>query len=80
MVLIGIHIDPDLQKRNGIIKEKGLKYPVCQDNAIGKPGGAATVYHIEYIPTVFVINREGRIVALDPPNLEAAVKKALSVK
>lgn len=77
LVLIGVHIDPDMAKRDAIIKEKSLKYPVCQDVSKAGCQVSAATYHIEYIPTIFVIGRGGKIVALDPPNLDKAVKDAL---
>lgn len=77
LVLIGVHIDPDVKQRNAIIKQKGVIYPVCEDKFPNKPNGAAATYHIEYIPTIFVIDRKGKIIAAEPPNLEEAVKKAL---
>ncbi|HWA82259.1 MAG TPA: TlpA disulfide reductase family protein [Fimbriimonadaceae bacterium] len=80
LVLIGVHLDPDIKQRDAIIKEKGVTYPVCEDKSPTKPGGAATAYHIEYIPTIFVIDRKGKIVAVEPPDLEKAVKKALASK
>jgi len=78
LVLIGVHVDADVKQRDAIVKEKALTYPVCQDKLPDKAGGAGATYHIEYIPTVFVIDRNGKIIAEDPPDLEKAVKKALA--
>jgi peroxiredoxin len=80
LVLIGIHVDPDVKQRDKVIKDHGVTYPVCEDALAGKRGGAAATYHIEYIPCVWVINRKGKILAIDPPKLEDAVKKALAEK
>jgi hypothetical protein len=77
LVLIGVHIDPDVKQRNAIVKQKGVNYPVCEDKFPNKPTGVAATYHIEYIPTIYVIDRKGKIIAVEPPNLEEAVKKAL---
>jgi peroxiredoxin len=78
LVLIGVHIDPDIKKRDAIIKQQGVTYPVCEDSLPNKKGGAASTYHIEYIPAIFVIDRHGKIVAEDPPDLDKAVKEALA--
>ena len=78
LVLIGIHVDPDVKQRDAIIHQKGVTYPVCEDNIPNKPGGAAATYHIEYIPCVWIIDKQGKILAIDPPDLDAAVKKALA--
>ena len=77
LVLIGVHIDPDVKQRNAIIKQKGVKYPVCEDKFPNKHAGVAAAYHIEYIPTIFVIDKNGKIIAEEPSNLEEAVKRAL---
>jgi len=77
LVFIGVHVDADVKQRDAIIKEKGVTYPVCEDKLPLKPGGAGTTYHIEYIPTIFVIDKKGKIIAEDPPDLEKAVKQAL---
>jgi len=80
LVLIGVHVDPDIKQRDAIIKRQGVTYPVCEDKLPLKPGGASTAYHIEYIPMIFVIDKKGKIIAEDPPDLEGAVKKALASK
>ena len=78
LVLIGVHIDPDVHQRDVTIKERGVTYPVCEDKFPNKPAGAAETYHIEYIPTIFLIGRNGKVLAVNPPDLDGAVKKALA--
>jgi len=80
LVLIGVHIDADMKQRDAVIKQHGVIYPVCQDKLPNKPGGAGTTYHIEYIPTIFVLDKHGTIIAEDPPDLDKAIKKALASK
>jgi len=77
LVFIGVHVDANVKQRDAIIKEKGVTYPVCEDKSPNKPGGAAATYHIEYIPMVYVVDKKGKIIAEDPPDLEKAVKQAL---
>jgi hypothetical protein len=76
LVLIGIHCDPDVAKRNSTVKAKGVKYAVCQAKAEETP----EAYRIDGYPTVFVIDRKGIIRAVDPPDLGKAVKEALAAK
>lgn len=76
LVLIGIHCDPDIAKRNATVKELKVTYPICQ--AIGE--STMTAYKIEYFPTVYVIGKNGKIIAADPENLEKVVKAALKQK
>lgn len=73
LVLIGVHCDPDIAKRNACVKEKKIAYPVC--NAVKDTSPKA--YRIDGYPTVFVIDKKGVIREVDPGDLEAAVKKAL---
>ena len=80
LVLIGVHVDPNVKEREAIIKQQGVTYPVCEDKLPMKPAGAGMTYHLEYIPAIFVIDKHGKIVAEDPPDLAAAVKKALAGK
>lgn len=80
LVLIGVHIDPDVKQRDDIVKQKSVTYPVCEDLQPSKPGGAADTYHIEYIPNIFVIDRQGKIIEEDPADLDKAVEKALAAK
>ena len=76
LVLIGIHGDPDVKGRDGVVKENKLNYPICQD----VKDKTMKAYKIEYYPTVFVIDRKGVIVSVDPPDLDKAVKAALAKK
>ena len=78
LVLIGVHIDPDVKQRDSVIKEHGVTYPVCEDNAPMKKEGASTTYHIEYIPTIFVIDKHGKIASVEPADLEKTIKKELA--
>ena len=76
LVLIGIHGDPDVAKRNATVKQLKIRYPICQT----KGETTMTAYNIEYFPTVYVIGRSGKIIAADPDNLETVVKAALKQK
>lgn len=76
LVLIGIHGDPDVKGRDSVVKENKLTYPICED----VDQKTLKAYKIEYYPTVFVIDRKGIIVSVDPLDLEKAVKAALAKK
>ncbi len=74
LAVIGIHCDPDLTKRNAVIAEKKVTYPICQDEG----DRTASSYQVNAFPGVFVIDRKGIIVSVDPSNLERAIKAALA--
>jgi len=76
LVLIGVHCDPDVAKRNASVKTNKLSYPICQD----KGSKTADAYRIDGYPTVFVIDRKGIVRAVDPDDLEATVKAELAKK
>ncbi|AIE87438.1 redoxin domain-containing protein [Fimbriimonas ginsengisoli Gsoil 348] len=76
LVLIGIHSDKDVAKRDQCVKENKLPYPICED----KDMATLKAYHVEFYPTVIVIDRKGFIRAVEPPNLDKAVKEALAAK
>lgn len=77
MVLIGVHSDPNVAERDKVAKEKKLTYPICQDTFAKERGVTGTTYDIDGYPTVFLINKKGIVSAVDPQNLDAAVKAAL---
>lgn len=78
LVLIGIHSDPNLKGRDDIVRSMKLPYPICEDSFAGSQlGVTGSTYHIEGYPTVFVIDRKGRVAAVDPPDLEGEVKTLL---
>jgi hypothetical protein len=76
LVLIGIHCDKDIAKRNEIVKQKKLTYPICQDVA----NGTQKAYFLEGYPTVYLIDKKGFVRAVDPADLGKAVKAALAQK
>ena len=76
LVLIGIHGDPNVKERDKSVTQNKLTYPICQD----VKEATLKAYKIEYYPTVFVIDRKGVIVAVDPEDLGKAVKAALAKK
>jgi hypothetical protein len=61
------------------VKEKGMSWPILAD---GKDFGGPipTAYHIQGTPTLFVLDREGRIFARpdSAAQIEAALKEALA--
>lgn len=58
-VVLGIDLDPrDFSKVPDFVKKQGINYPVLYDNK-----GISDLYGgIQYIPTTFVVNRNGKIV------------------
>lgn len=79
--VIGVSVDQDTKKDVvPFIKDKGINYPVvyADNNIIMKYGG------IRAIPTSFIIDKQGRIVAsyeglMSPATYESQVKKILGI-
>ena len=77
-VIVGISIDGTLERADRTIKEKGMTWPQLADGR-GFYGPVPTAYHITGTPTVFVLDRDGKIFA--KPNsakqIEEQLQKAL---
>ena len=76
LVLVGVHGDEDTAKAKSTAKEKKVAYPVVQFD----PKVTLRNYRVMGFPTVFVIDKKGRVRFVDPPDLDAAVKKLLKEK
>jgi hypothetical protein len=74
LALIGIHSDPDIKKRDAVVKEKGLPYYVCNDIK----DSTQTLYNIQGYPTIIVIDRKGIVRAIDPDDLDKTLKALLA--
>lgn len=75
MVLLGVHVDK-WSEATKIAKEKGIKFPITNDKA----GKSSAAYGIEYLPTLFVLDKKGKIRSVDPQDLDGTVKKLLAEK
>ena len=79
LVVLGISVDSSLRLANRTIKEKGMIWPQLVD-ARGFQSEAALAYRVDGTPTVFVLDRAGKIVARPSSargieqNLAAALK------
>lgn len=62
LVVLGISIDASVNVANRTIKEKGMTWPQIVD-AKGFDTDLAHAYRVEGTPTVFVLDRAGKIVA-----------------
>jgi peroxiredoxin len=78
-VILGISVDASVERVDRFVKEKGMSWPILAD---GKDfsGPIPTAYHIQGTPTLFVLDREGRIFARPgaAAQIEAALKEALA--
>ena len=76
--IVGISIDPSLDRVDRTIKAKGMTYPILADGK-GFDGPIPKAYHIQGTPEVFVIDREGKIFARLPSarRLDATLKEAI---
>jgi hypothetical protein len=78
-VILGISVDASVERVDRVVKEKGMSWPILAD---GKDfeGPIPTAYHIQGTPTLFVLDRAGRIFAKpgSAAQIEAALKDALA--
>ena len=77
VVLIGISIDESVEQTDRTIKEKGMTYPILADGK-GFDGPIPTAYHIQGTPTLFVLDRDGKLFARpgSAKEIEAVLKNA----
>jgi len=79
LVILGISVDVSLDRLDRVVKEKEMTWPILAD---GKEfdGPIPTAYHIQGTPDLFVLDRQGRILARlgSAQTLEATVKDALA--
>ena len=79
LVILGVSVDSSVSLANRTIKEKGMIWPQLVD-ARGFHSEAALAYRVDGTPTVFVLDRAGKIVARPSSargieqNLAAALK------
>ena len=79
LVILGVSVDSSVRLANRTIKEKGMIWPQLVD-AKGFHSDAALAYRVDSTPTVFVLDRAGKIVARPSSargieqNLAAALK------
>ena len=79
--IIGVSLDQDKETVAGFIKSKNMTWPqYCDGQSWQSP--LVTKYGISVIPSTFLLDREGKIIAADLRGdaLEAAVAKATGAK
>jgi peroxiredoxin len=76
--IIGVSVDTNLERVDRVIKEQAMTWPILADGN-GFEGPNAKAYHIQGTPDLFVLDREGRILAKlgSAKQLEAKLKEAL---
>jgi len=76
--IVGISVDDSLDRTDRTIKEKKMTYPVLADGK-GFDGPLMKAYHIQGTPELFVIDRDGKIVARlgSAKQIEDTLKEAL---
>jgi len=62
LVILGVSIDSSVSLANRTIKEKGMIWPQLVDPK-GFNSEAARAYRVDGTPTLFVLDRAGKIVA-----------------
>jgi len=78
-VILGISVDVSLERLDRVVKEQKMTWPILADGR-EFDGPIPTAYHIQGTPELFVLDREGRILARlgSAKTLEARVKDALA--
>ena len=76
--IIGISVDDSLERTDRTIKETKMTYPVLAEGK-GFEGPLMKAYHIQGTPEVFVLDRDGKIVARlgSAKQIEETLKEAL---
>ena len=74
--IVGIGLDSNMARADRTIKEKGMTWPQLID---GKAfdGAIAKSYGVDGTPTIFVLDRTGRIVAR--PNSAKQIEESLAL-
>jgi peroxiredoxin len=77
--IIGVSVDTSLERVDRVMKEKAMTWPILADGN-GFDGPIPKAYHIQGTPELFVLDREGKILARlgSAKQLEARLKEALN--
>jgi thiol-disulfide isomerase/thioredoxin len=59
LVVVGIDVDDPPEKARAYAKSKGLSYPIVTD-----PGDASKRYGVDKLPSLVVIDRDGRVLGV----------------
>ena len=78
-VILGISVDTSTEKVDRTVKEKGMTWTILADGQ-GFDGPIPTAYHIDGTPTIYVIDRAGRIAARlgSAETLDATLRDAIA--
>ena len=78
-VILGISVDVSVERVDRFVKERGMDWPILADGR-EFDGAIPTAYHIQGTPTVFVLDRAGRIFAKrdSATQIEATLKEILA--
>ena len=76
LVVLGVCHPRDANEMPSLVKEKGIKYAVCED----VDGNTGKAFRLDGYPDYYVIGRDGKVFAADVKNnnVEAVVKLALA--
>ena len=77
--ILGISVDVSVDRAARAIASKGMTWPQLVDGK-GFDGPAARAYHIQGTPELYVLDRDGRIVArsFSATSIEARLQEALA--
>ena len=76
---IGISLDDDIEDLRGFVKQEEVEWPQVFDGKRWK-GAIPALYHVEMIPTMFVLDRENKVryIGSDTENVTQIVTTLLS--
>ncbi len=76
LVIIGVCHTKGAENMNSVVKERGIKYPVCAD----RYGITTSAYKVDSFPDYYLIDRQGKLRIADCKNddLEEAIKILLA--
>lgn len=76
--IFGVSLDEDLKAWANAVKKDKITWIQVNDRG-GWEGGTAFIWNVSYLPTSYLINREGKILARDPDKkeLEKQLKELL---
>ncbi|RYX82963.1 TlpA family protein disulfide reductase [bacterium] len=77
--VVGISLDEDKNALTSFIKTRQMAWPQIFDGK-GWKARVPDIYGVQAIPFTLVIGKNGKITAVDPQDLEEAVKEAIAAK
>jgi peroxiredoxin len=78
-IIIGVHTDQDAAKMPAFVKKQEIDWPIVVDDG----DKTSTIYGVEGYPTTYLIDKTGKVVAVDddePGTIEKLLKEGSDEK